>query len=148
MTFILPSDDELKARLSPEEYDVLRNQGTEIPYTGEYLLPGAAGVFVCKLCKHPVFASTAQFNSMMGWPAFDAALPAGIELVADATPGQVREEVVCAECKSHLGYLYENGHTENKKHYCVNGAGIVLDQTQTPPPPAPRTPLSTEETTA
>jgi peptide-methionine (R)-S-oxide reductase len=148
MPFVLPSEDELRARLSAEEYDVLRNKGTEIPYTGDYLLPDKVGVYTCKLCGHDVFASTAQFNSMMGWPAFDAVLPNGVEEQTDTTPGMERAEVVCADCKSHLGYHYQNGHTVNKQHYCINGAALVLDTTKIPPPKAPVTPLSTEETTA
>ena len=85
---------------------------------------------------------------MMGWPAFDAALPGGVVETEDATPGQKRMDVHCVECKSHLGYLYDNGHTPNKVHYCINGTALVVDQTQTPPPRTPPPPPDTEETVA
>ncbi len=144
----IPSNEELKEKLTPEEYHVLREGGTELPYTGEFLSTVPAGVFVCKVCAHPLFPTTAKFDSMMGWPAFDNTMPGAVEERSSTNEGKPVTEILCAVCKSHLGTYFENGYTENRKHYCINAAALVLDTTQVPPPRAPRAPLDTEETTA
>ena len=133
MAFTVPTDEELKERLTPEEYDVLRKGGTEIPYTGDFLVRTPDGVFVCKVCGNPLFGTNAHFNSMMGWPAFDTAIDGSVEETAETAAGISRIEVRCAQCKSHLGIKYETGPTPANRHYCINSVSIRLDESQTPP---------------
>lgn len=143
----IPSDTELKERLTPEEYHVMREGGTELPYTGDFLGPVQAGVFACKACGQELFASTTKFDSMMGWPAFDDVYPNATETRSKVEDGKPVTEVHCSACKSHLGKFFENGHTPTRKHYCINGAALVLDTSKTPPPRVSYTP-DTEETVA
>ncbi len=138
--FKMPTDEELRARLSPEEYEVLRNKGTEIPYTGDFLTKTPDGTFACKACGQPLFAATAKFDSMTGWPSFDQALPGSIEEHADTSLGQARTEILCSRCKSHLGHVFDDGPTETGKRYCVNSVCLGLDTTKVPPPRPARTP--------
>ncbi len=144
----MPTEEELKAKLTPEEYEVLRNKGTEIPYTGDFLTKTADGTFECKVCGQPLFESTAKFDSMTGWPSFDQAIPGAVEEVADTTHGMNRVETRCSRCKSHLGHVFDDGPTETGKRYCINSVCLDLDTNIKPAPRAPRPPASTEETTA
>lgn len=145
--FKMPTEEELKARLSPEEYEVLRNKGTEIPYTGNFLTKTPDGTFACKVCGQPLFESTAKFDSMTGWPSFDQAIPGAVEEVADTSHGMTRVETRCSRCKSHLGHVFDDGPTETGKRYCINSVCLDLDQNAIPAPRAPKPPASTEETT-
>lgn len=142
-----PNDAELREKLTAEEYHVLREGGTELPYTGDFLTKVPDGIFLCKVCKHALFASTAKFDSLMGWPSFDEALPGALTERSDTVEGKPVTTVLCAECGSHIGKYFENGHTPSRKNYLVNGAALVLDQSQTPPPRKTYTP-DTEETVA
>lgn len=146
--FKMPTEDELKAKLTPEEYEVLRNKGTELPYTGDYLSKTADGTFACKVCGQPLFESTAKFDSMTGWPSFDQAIVGAVEEVADTSHGMDRVETRCSRCKSHLGHVFDDGPTETGKRYCINSVCLDLDTNTTPSPRAPRPPLDTEETVA
>ncbi len=146
--FKMPTEDELKAKLTPEEYEVLRNKGTELPYTGDFLTKSADGTFACKVCGQPLFESTAKFDSMTGWPSFDQAIAGAVEEVADASHGMNRTETRCSRCKSHLGHVFDDGPTETGKRYCINSVCLDLDTNMTPPPRAARPPADTEETIA
>lgn len=143
----MPTDDELRARLTPEEYEVLINKGTELPYTGDFLTESADGTFVCKVCGQPLFESTAKFNSMTGWPSFDQAIPGSIKEVADDSHGMHRIETICSRCGSHLGHVFDDGPTETGKRYCINSVCLDLDETSTPTPREKKA-ADTEETTA
>src|SRR3989344_9283022 len=113
-------EEELKTRLTEEEYHVLREKGTELPYTGEYLDTKTDGTFTCKVCGNPLFASGTKFNSGTGWPSFDDAIPGSTELKTDTSGGMERTEVVCAKCGSHLGHVFDDGPTATGKRYCIN----------------------------
>ena len=113
-------EQELKQKLSEEEYAVLREKATEAPFSGELLKEDRDGNFTCKVCGSVLFTSDAKFDSGTGWPSFDQAVPGSVEEIVDTSHGMVRTEVVCATCKSHLGHVFPDGPTETGKRYCIN----------------------------
>lgn len=123
-----PDEEALKARLSPEEYAVLRTGATEAPFSGEYLHTDAEGTFNCKVCGNPLFASDKKFDSGTGWPSFDDAIPHSVEMKADTSHGMQRTEVVCAKCGSHLGHVFDDGPTGTGKRYCINSVCLNLEE--------------------
>lgn len=109
-----------REKLTPEQYRVLREGGTERPFTGEHLETHDKGNFTCAACGTQLFASDTKFDSGTGWPSFDQALPGAIEYVRDASHGMMRTEVRCANCGSHLGHVFDDGPTGTGKRYCIN----------------------------
>lgn len=122
----LISEEELKSRLTPEQYHVLREKGTEMPGSGKYLHEDKDGTYSCVVCGNPLFLSTAKFDSGTGWPSFDQALPGAILEKEDTTMGMRRVETVCAKCGSHLGHVFSDGPTETGKRYCMNSVCLDL----------------------
>ena len=125
------SEDELKAKLTPEEYAVLREKGTEAPFSGEYVKTDKKGTYVCKACGNTLFSSQAKFDSGTGWPSFDE--PANRENVIlehDNSFNMHRTEVLCAHCKSHLGHVFDDGPTSTGKRYCINSVCLDLKEGQ------------------
>ena len=116
----LSTEEELKQKLTHEQYHVLREKGTEVPFSGSLLHETRDGTYACAVCGNPLFASTAKFDSGTGWPSFDQALPGAIKEIPDDTLGMERVEVVCARCGSHLGHVFNDGPTETGKRYCIN----------------------------
>lgn len=114
------TEEEWRKKLSPEAYRVLREKGTEAPFSGKLLHADKDGVYHCAACGNPLFASAAKFDSGTGWPSFDEALPDAVKLIEDSSLGMVRTEVVCAKCGSHFGHLFSDGPTEAGKRYCMN----------------------------
>lgn len=121
-------ENEWKKKLTPEQYKVLREKGTEIPGTGKYLHEKKEGTYKCAACGNPLFPSDAKFDSGTGWPSFDTALPGAVEYIDDATHGMKRTEVVCAKCKSHLGHVFDDGPTGTGKRYCMNSVCLNLEE--------------------
>ncbi len=119
------SEQEWKEKLTPEQYKVLREKGTEAPFTGKLLHEERDGMFKCAACGNPLFASNAKFDSGTGWPSFDQALPGATKEVKDESHGMTRTEVVCAQCGSHLGHLFDDGPTVTGQRYCLNS--VCLD---------------------
>lgn len=119
-------EQELKRKLTPEEYRVLREKGTEIPFSGKLLHEKRSGTYNCKVCGTPLFSSAAKFDSGTGWPSFDQALPGAVKEVFDDSHGMRRIEIVCANCGSHLGHLFTDGPTETGKRYCLNSVCLDL----------------------
>jgi peptide-methionine (R)-S-oxide reductase len=124
----IPTEEELKQKLTPEEYAVLRQKGTERPGSGEYLHEKRQGKYSCKVCGNQLFSSDTKFDSGTGWPSFDQALPGAVELIEDASHGMHRTEVVCANCKSHLGHVFDDGPTPSGKRYCLNSVCLNLEE--------------------
>lgn len=115
------TDMEWKAQLSPEAYKVLRENGTEFPYSGEYDKHFEKGSYRCAACKTPLFESQHKYNSGCGWPAFDTAIPGAILYVEDHSHGMRRVETRCAQCDSHLGHIFEDGPKDTTgERYCIN----------------------------
>lgn len=109
-----------RSKLTPEQYRVLREGGTERPFTGEHLNTHADGKFTCAACGSQLFASDTKFESGSGWPSFDQALPGAISYHTDSSHGMERTEVRCANCGSHLGHVFDDGPTGTGKRYCIN----------------------------
>jgi peptide-methionine (R)-S-oxide reductase len=122
-----PSEEEWKQKLSPEEYRVLRERGTEAPFSGNYLQEKRTGTYLCRGCGQALFSSEAKFDSGTGWPSFDQALPGAVKYRTDDSHGLERTEIVCADCGSHLGHVFEDGPTATKKRYCLNSVCLDLD---------------------
>ncbi len=124
------SDDEWRTRLSPEEYYVLRQAGTERPFTGEYTDTETEGVYLCRACDAELFRSNEKFHSHCGWPSFfDPARSDAVILRADDSMGMRRVEVLCANCHSHLGHVFsgEGYPTPTDQRYCINSISLKLN---------------------
>ena len=122
------SDDQWRARLTPAQYEVLRQQGTEPAWSGEHLHVDSDGVFRCAGCGAALFSTDDKFESGSGWPSFDRAMGAGtIVERADRSHGMVRTEITCARCGGHLGHVFPDGPTETGLRYCVNSLALDFD---------------------
>jgi peptide-methionine (R)-S-oxide reductase len=122
------SEAEWKEKLTPEQYRALRQKGTEAPFTGKLLHEERDGMFKCAACGNPLFSSNAKFDSGSGWPSFDQALPGAVKEVPDTSHGMVRTEVVCAQCGSHLGHLFDDGPTVTGARYCTNSVCLEFGE--------------------
>ena len=121
------NEKEWKEKLSPQEYAVLREKGTEAPFSGSLLHEKRDGVYRCKACGNPLFRSDAKFDSGTGWPSFEDALPGAVRFNEDRSLGIERIEVVCSNCGSHLGHVFPDGPTKTGKRYCMNSICLDLD---------------------
>lgn len=119
-------EQELKEKLTEEEYRVLREKGTEAPFSGKLLHEKQSGTYNCKVCNTPLFSSTAKFDSGTGWPSFDQAISGSVKEVLDDSHGMHRTEVVCAKCGSHLGHVFNDGPTKIGMRYCLNSVCLDL----------------------
>ena len=117
--------DELKEKLTEEEYNVAVLGGTEKPFSGTLLHEDRKGKFSCKVCGTLLFESDSKFDSGSGWPSFDKAIEGAVTFTEDDTFGMKRTEVTCATCQAHLGHLFPDGPTETGNRYCMNS--ICLD---------------------
>lgn len=126
------SDAEWKDELSPEAYRVLREKGTEAPYSGEYEYNFDAGAYVCGACKRPLFESETKFDAHCGWPSFYDALSGAVEFTRDDSHGLVRTEVTCTNCGSHLGHVFEGEGIDvpTGQRYCINSLSLTFDPTE------------------
>ena len=119
-------DSEWRAELTPQEYHVLREAGTERAYTGELLEEGRAGLYTCRACGSELFKAGTKFDSGCGWPSFyESVRPDAVELLEDRSLGMVRTEVRCANCGSHLGHVFPDGFgTPTGDRYCMNSLSL------------------------
>ncbi|MEW2143391.1 peptide-methionine (R)-S-oxide reductase MsrB [Micromonospora vinacea] len=122
------TDEEWRVRLTPEEFHVLREAGTERPWTGEYVDTKAQGVYHCRACGLELFSSDTKFDSHCGWPSFDDAIPGRVKEIEDRSLGMARTEIRCARCDSHLGHVFHGeGFTPKDTRHCVNSVSIKLE---------------------
>lgn len=121
---IIKTEAEWKQLLSPMEYYVLREKGTERATTGIYNKFYKKGIYICAACNTPLFESQYKYNSYSGWPAFDRSFKKNVTEIIDKNHGMTRTEVVCAICNGHLGHVFEDGPKTTGRRYCINSASL------------------------
>jgi peptide-methionine (R)-S-oxide reductase len=124
---VIRTDAEWRARLTPEQYAVMRGHGTERPGSCALLYEKRAGTFSCVGCDQPLFESKLKFESGTGWPSFNDPVPGSVENTVDRSYGMVRTECHCARCGSHLGHVFEDGPPPSGLRYCINGVALKFE---------------------
>ena len=129
MEQVTKTDEEWRRELTPEQYRVMREQGTEPPFSHPYAFSKDEGVYRCAGCGTDLFRSDAKFESGTGWPSFtEPAVQEAVELREDRAHGMVRTEVVCRRCGAHLGHVFDDGPGPTGQRYCINGVCLVKEQ--------------------
>jgi peptide-methionine (R)-S-oxide reductase len=120
-----PSNEEWRKKLTPEQYHVLREKGTEAPYSGALLNNKDAGTYTCAACGNVLFDSSTKFDSHCGWPSFYDAKPGSVTFAADNSLGMERTEITCANCGGHLGHIFPDAPDQpTGQRYCINSAAL------------------------
>jgi peptide-methionine (R)-S-oxide reductase len=127
------TEDEYKAQLTPEQYHVLREKGTEAPFSGQFLNHNEQGMYTCAACGAQLFKSESKYESdipgLAGWPSFGDVVDAGaVELLDDNSLGMHRTEVVCKNCGSHLGHIFDDVSSPTGRHYCINSVCLGFEK--------------------
>ncbi len=123
------SEEEWRSELTPEAYKVLREKGTEPPFTGAYTHSKESGMYRCGACGHELFSSDTKFDSGTGWPSFtEPAVAEHIRLESDNSLFMKRTEVLCANCGSHLGHVFDDGPGPNGQRFCINSLSLDLER--------------------
>jgi peptide-methionine (R)-S-oxide reductase len=124
-TKVEKTDEEWRTQLTPEEYRVTRQKGTEPPFTGKHLREKRKGIFTCICCRNSLFSSETKFESGSGWPSFYAPIsPESVSTEIDTEHGMVRDEVVCSRCGAHLGHVFEDGPPPTGLRYCIDSVAL------------------------
>lgn len=127
---LIKTEQEWRDALSSQQYSVLRQKGTERPFTGEYVNSKADGTYACAGCGQPLFASDTKYDSGSGWPSFwDVVDNGNVETHRDTSHGMVRVEITCSKCGGHLGHVFEDGPRDKTGlRYCINSASLTLQE--------------------
>ena len=129
MEKVKKSEEEWRSELTPEQYKIVREKGTEAPFTGAYTHSKATGMYKCGACGADLFSSDTKFDSGTGWPSFtDPVVSQAVELRDDKSLFMKRTEVVCATCGSHLGHVFPDGPGPGGQRYCINSLALDLDE--------------------
>lgn len=125
-TKIEKSDAEWRAKLTPEQYHVTREQGTERPFSGDYQVSDVQGIYHCVCCQAPLFENEHKFDAGCGWPSFDRPLgSSAVEERDDSSHGMQRTEIICARCNAHLGHVFPDGPAQTTgQRYCINSVAL------------------------
>jgi len=124
---VVRTDEEWRKRLTPEQYAVMRNHGTERPGSCALLYEKRPGVFACAGCDTPLFNNTVKFESGTGWPSFTTPIAGALDETVDRSHGMVRTEVHCATCGSHMGHVFPDGPPPTGLRYCINGVALNFE---------------------
>ena len=122
------NQEDAKKKLTPEQYNVCFEKGTEPPFSGKYYKTKDDGMYRCIVCDQPLFSSDTKFDSGTGWPSFSDVVNKGnVKVQEDLSHGMVRTEVLCGHCGAHLGHVFDDGPTETGKRYCVNSLALNFE---------------------
>jgi len=121
------SDEEWKKKLSPVQFEICRKKGTEPPFSGEYYNCKEKGIYQCVCCGNDLFSSNTKYDSRTGWPSFwDSINKENVKTASDSSYGVTRIEVMCSECNSHLGHVFDDGPSPTNQRFCINSASLKL----------------------